>query len=96
MATYALSPKAEADLEDVWNYTAERWGDDQAEAYVRSIQTAIETVAADPRRGRPCDEVLPGYRKFVVGSHLLFCRVNEDQVVLARILHQRMDFSRHP
>lgn len=93
---YVLSPKARADLEGIWDFTAGRWGDAQAETYVRSIQTAIETVAADPGRGRACDDIRAGYRRFAVGSHLLFYRLDKGGVVdVVRILHQRMDFGRH-
>jgi toxin ParE1/3/4 len=49
MSRYVLSPRAQADLSDIWDYTAERWGVDQAEAYIRLIQHAIETVVDDPR-----------------------------------------------
>ena len=93
---YVLSPRAQADLASVWDYSAERWGEGQAETYVRSIQAAIQTVSADPRRARPCDEIRAGYRRFVVGSHILFYRVVDGGVVdVVRILHQRMDVSRH-
>ena len=37
MAWYLLSPRAQADLDDIWDYSCERWGDDRAESYVRSI-----------------------------------------------------------
>ena len=31
MAEYRLSPAAERDLEDIWTYTVEHWGADQAD-----------------------------------------------------------------
>jgi len=45
MSRYVLSPRARADLDDIWNYTAQRWGTDQAEDYIRLVQKAIETVS---------------------------------------------------
>jgi toxin ParE1/3/4 len=95
MRRYTLSPRAQSDLEEIWDYTAARWSADQAEAYLRQIKAAIETVAADPRRGRACDEVRAGYRKHSAGSHVLFYRTTTDGVDIVRILHQRMDFERH-
>jgi len=50
MNRYVLSPRAQADVEDIWNYTAENWGEPQAERYIRQLQEAIEAVAADPRK----------------------------------------------
>lgn len=96
MSRYVLSPAARADLEDIWDYTSDRWDLDQAEAYVRGLQRAIERAAEDPRVGRSCDEVRPGYRKLAAGSHTLYYRLTDDGTVdIVRILHQRMDADRH-
>lgn len=89
---YLLSPAAQADLEQIWDYTAGRWGVDQAEEYVRELQYVIERVAANPRIGRSCDDIRRGYRKLSAGSHTLFYRLATDGVVnVVRVLHQRMD-----
>jgi toxin ParE1/3/4 len=95
VSAYVLSPAAQADLEDIWDFGEAEWGADRAELYLRSLQRGVETIAADPTRGRACDEVRPGYLKFAVGSHLLFYRWEPGQVMVVRILHQRMDFERH-
>jgi toxin ParE1/3/4 len=93
---YLLSPAAQADLEQIWDYTHDRWGVDQAEEYLHELQHAIDRVAANPRIGRACDEIRPGYRKLAAGSHTLFYRVTADDVIdVVRVLHQRMDIDRH-
>jgi toxin ParE1/3/4 len=93
---YLLSPAAQADLEQIWDYTHDRWGVDQAEDYLRELQRAINRIAANPRIGRACDEIRPGYRKLAAASHTLFYRVTaEDVIDVVRILHQRMDVDRH-
>jgi toxin ParE1/3/4 len=91
----ALSPRAKADIEEIWNYTEERWGLNQAKRYTREIQRAIETIAADPGRARNCDDIRPGYRRFSVGSHIIFFVTKRDQIEIIRVLHQRMDFDQH-
>ena len=96
MSRYLLSPAAQADLEQIWDYTNDRWGIYQAEEYLRGLQRAIERAAANPRIGRPCDEIRPGYRRLAAGSHLLFYRVTAEGIVdVVRVLHQRMDVDRH-
>ena len=35
MSRYLLSPATQADLEHIWDYTADRWDADQAEEYLR-------------------------------------------------------------
>jgi toxin ParE1/3/4 len=96
VSRYLLSPAAQADLEQIWEYTHDHWGVDQAEGYLRELQSAIERAAANPRIGRACDEIRPGYRKLAAGSHMLFYRVTAEGVVdVVRVLHQRMDIDRH-
>ena len=90
-----LSPRAQADLDEIWDFTAERWGLDQAESYLRLLQGAIEAIAAEPQRGRACDDIRTGYRKYPVGSHVLFYRPTATDIDVVRILHQRMDVTRH-
>jgi toxin ParE1/3/4 len=92
-----LSPAAQSDLEQIWDYTCERWSDDQAEMYVREIQRAIELVADNPLIGRSCDEVRAGYRRHAAGSHTLYYRVGAsgDLVDVVRILHKHMDVERY-
>ncbi|ORA51001.1 hypothetical protein BST21_02300 [Mycolicibacterium celeriflavum] len=40
------------DVNDIWDYTRERWSDDQAERYLREIQRAIERIVDNPLIGR--------------------------------------------
>ena len=97
MSRYVLSPAAQADLEQIWDYTYERWSDDQAETYVREIQRAIELVGDNALIGRSCEEIRTGYRRHAVGSHTLYYRLvaGGDLVDVVRILHKHMDVDRH-
>jgi len=92
---YILSPRAQLDLDEIWNYTERHWGIDQAETYIRQLWQDIEAVAAKPAIGRPCPEVRAGYYKFRSGSHVLFFRLSKSGIDVVRILHARMDFGRH-
>lgn len=93
MAVVRLSPRAARDLSEIWDYTANRWGLGQAETYLRSLQSALGTLAADPGRGQACGDIRPGYRKQPVGSHVIFYKISvpADGIDVIRILHQRMD-----
>ncbi len=95
MSRFLLSPRAQKDLDEIWGYSVERWGEERTEIYVRGLWFGITTVAADSRRGQSCDDIRPGYFKYAVGSHLLFYRLIPDGVDIVRILHKRMDFERH-
>ncbi|MFL5257939.1 MAG: type II toxin-antitoxin system RelE/ParE family toxin [Rhodopila sp.] len=95
MTGYRLSPRAQADLEDIRDYAVERWGGRQAEAYTRQIYGAVEAPAVTPGIARRCDEVRPGYWKHLVGAHVIFFRRYPYGIDVVRILHGRMDFERH-
>lgn len=95
MTTYRLTPAAQSDLSTIWDFTTERWDRDRAERYISEIRAAIERIAADPRLGLRCDEIRQGYRRYGIGSHLIFYVDREDGVDVIRILHQRMDPTRH-
>ncbi|MEI9989893.1 MAG: type II toxin-antitoxin system RelE/ParE family toxin [Rhizomicrobium sp.] len=95
MSAYILAPLAEADLDDIWEFGADRWGVRQANIYAVQLRRAIERVAARPARGRMCDDIRPGYHRISVGSHVVFYRTMETGIVIVRVLHQNMDFDRH-
>lgn len=95
MKRYRLTPAAQQDLSEIWEFTRERWDVSQAETYIGEIRAAIERVAGDPARGRGCDEIRRNYRRYAIGSHLVFYVETDHTVDVIRILHQRMDPSRH-
>ena len=95
MRRYRLAPAAQRDLSSIWDFTLERWDEIQAETYISEIRAAIERIAGDPQRRRNCDEIREGYRRYGIGSHLIFYIVRTDSVDVIRILHQRMDPARH-
>ena len=92
MSRAVLSPRAQKDLDGIWDYTVEQWNEDQAQRYVRNIWKAIETLAKSPRRGLACDNIRPGYRRQSIGEHIVFYRIIESGIDVVRILHQRMDY----
>lgn len=95
MTGYILTPAAQADVERIWDYTAQRWNVAQAERYIQNIKDACHELAAGTRTSRPVD-IREGYRKLSVGSHFLYFKKNDaGQIVVVRILHQRMDVNSH-
>ena len=95
MTGHRLTPAAQQDLSSIWDFTQERWDIRQAETYITEIRAAIERIAEDPHRGRDCSELCQGYRRYSIGSQLVFYVERADGVDVIRILHQRMDPTRH-
>ena len=86
-----LSPAAQSVISDIWDFTAERWGLDQAEHYVASIRDTLTELAAGRRTSRTADDVVPGYRSCMAGSHIAYFRIKANDLIVIRILHQSMD-----
>ena len=83
--SYALSPLAEIDLEEIWFYTFQNWSLAQADSDYREIVVAFEGWASGTKRGREVD-VRPDYVKYPVGSHLIYFRDSGDQIEVVRVL----------
>jgi toxin ParE1/3/4 len=85
-------PQAVRDMEQIWTWTAGRWGAAQAERYLRRIQDVCAALAGGDLPGADASDIRPGYRKARAGRHLVFFRRQPDaSVEVVRILHERMD-----
>lgn len=84
-------PAAEADLEDIADYTIERWGTKQARSYLSGLRADIECLAQFAMRFPEHESSGLDLRKMTSGHHLIFYLINDDIVEIIRILHERMD-----
>ena len=75
MTALVFRPAAVADIERIWDYTADAWNPDQADRYVDEIREACEGLAAGRRTSRPAD-IRPGYRKAAVSAHMIYFRAD--------------------
>lgn len=66
MKALVFSPAAEADINGIWDYSADNWGPDQADRYTDEIRDACRTLVAGRKHGRSVD-VRPGYLKLSTG-----------------------------
>lgn len=94
MAEYRLTPRAQRDLAEVFDYSVASWGLAQAVDYAELIAAACTELAEAPLRAPACDHVRPGYRRRGVGSHVIYFRPTDYGIAVIRILHQRMDAGR--
>ena len=95
MAGYVLSPAAQADLSEIWDYTTKQWGEAQAERYTRDIQATCEALGGGNLVSLSAEDIRAGYRKIGVGSHVMYYREREGTLEIVRVLHRRMDVARH-
>jgi toxin ParE1/3/4 len=95
MLQIRLRAAAREDLKSIGRYTQKKWGREQRNHYLASLDRSFQLLADDPKLGRSCDDVRLGYRKYNVGKHVVFYRLNDGCLEIVRILHGRMDVKRH-
>ena len=90
-----LSPAAENDFTEIYVYTGETFGTEQAEDYVAGLLDAMEQVSQFPDIGQSLDDLRSGYHRYIYRSHSLFYRSEGDAIVIIRILGLRQDHASH-
>lgn len=69
-----------------------KWGVAQRNRYLKQFDDAFHALGKNPAIGKECDDVMPGYRKFPEGSHVIFYKPGTAAVIeVIRILHKSMD-----
>ena len=80
VAKYRLTPRALSDLDAIADYSLDRWGPTQTEAYLNQIADRFQWLAENPSIGRPRDDVADGYRSFPEGKHVIFGKGNRQVI----------------
>ena len=92
MAKYKLTNKAVDDLTKIWNYTFDKWSENQANKYYLLLLENCKEVANNPELGKNYSDVSKNLMGFKAGRHIIFYRKIEDnEVEITRILHEQMD-----
>jgi toxin ParE1/3/4 len=86
-----LSVEAQDDLRDLLQYSLQRWGWQQRDAYKSKIQRRLRDLATYPDLGRARDEYFPGCRSLPVEQHVVYYPVTETEILVTRILHAKRD-----
>ena len=95
MAKFQLTKKAVEDLNEIWNYTFDKWSEKQAENYYFQIMDFCREIAENPEIGKN----YKGIKKELFGrkanQHIIFYRNLKDKPIeITRILHGRMDLKK--
>lgn len=95
--SYHLSREAAQDLEDLYVYSIEQFGLDQAESYHQKLQEHFELLAENPKLGRDYSFIKKAARRSNCGSHAVYYRLSgvNSQVLILRVLHQSQDPAQH-
>ena len=85
-----LSRKAKSDLLRIYSYIEQR-SPAAAEKILARIDRKFDELTWFPFIGRERSSLAPGLRSAVVGTHLIFYTVQDDSIVVVRVIDGRMD-----
>ena len=89
-----ISPRANSDVEAIWNYIA-RDNPRAADQVEDDIQSAMRMLAEFPGLGHTRPDVRrPGFRFWRVRSYLIVYRVDEDTLLVVRVIHGSREIRR--
>jgi toxin ParE1/3/4 len=92
-AVYRLTPRARADLEEIWVYTADTWSSAQVDRYLAGLAKTFELLADMPEIARERTEFMPPVRLHPHQAHLIVCRVEVDHILVVRVPSGREDWA---
>ncbi|MGM0743598.1 MAG: type II toxin-antitoxin system RelE/ParE family toxin [Pseudomonadota bacterium] len=90
MASYDLTLAAEEDLRDIWRYTLETWGPEQADTYLDQLGECLDEIGsrrAPPRSLPQLPDELCIHR---CQRHYIFWLAIDRPIIIA-VLHEKMD-----
>jgi len=88
---YKYSIRAENDVKKIYLNTAQKWGTTQADKYDTGLAHSLQLLADNPDLGRQCDEIKNGYHRHEYKRHVIFYRKRKEDILIVRIIHDRMD-----
>jgi toxin ParE1/3/4 len=90
---HRVSPRAETDLDDIWFYAAKESGNiEVANRLIDTITSRFLLLTGFLYIGRCRDEDFgPGCRSLTVGEYVIVYRVENEDVLILRVVHGRRD-----
>ena len=86
-----LTPAAKEQLKEIWHYSFDVWGEEKADAYLMDIKEKLRMLAENPGIGRNRPDIKPGYHSAPVNKHVIYYMLEEQNINVIGVLHERMD-----
>jgi len=92
---YYLTIQAENDIKDIWDYSVDQWGEQQAGKYSEQLEHRLTWLTENPHLGTKRNEVKEGYLSYFQGKHTIFYRDTSNGIEIIGIPHQNEDVTQH-
>jgi toxin ParE1/3/4 len=87
----SFARQATVDLDEVWDYSEEKWGRDQADRYTTDIAKRCDDLADGKIVPQEIRLKSGRFLRIRSGSHFIFLRDMPDELRVVRVLHERRD-----
>lgn len=88
---YELSEEADFDLNEIFDYTENEYGFNQAVHYLTKLDTVFKSLVNNPLIGRTRNEIKHGLFSIAEQEHIIFYRIQNDYIRIVRVLHGKKD-----
>jgi len=95
MLNYKLSEEAKHDMAEIVSYSKNRWGTQQTKRYLKQLRKRMRWLAQNPKLGVQRNDIKKGYYSFPEGKHFIYYLINQKNIEIIGVLHQKGDVKRH-
>ena len=90
MTIYSLSPAANASIDEIFIYTLEQWGPDQARSYLETLFGTFEAIVKGTARSRDAKLSFGFEASFVKsGRHYIYWKhLSDGRIGITAIIHE--------
>ncbi|MCG7873098.1 MAG: type II toxin-antitoxin system RelE/ParE family toxin [Candidatus Thiodiazotropha lotti] len=88
-----LSKPTRAGLDEIWRYTKENWGVNQADRNIDALTMRLRWLTKNKPLWMSRDELNRGLFSFREGRYVIFFKASKQSISIIRILNDRMDVS---
>jgi toxin ParE1/3/4 len=90
MPKVIVSPLAQADIDEIWDYIA-RDSAPNADRFVDRIERRFDLLAGNPGMGIARDDLRPGLRRFTHARYLIYYRSVRGGIEVVRVVRGACD-----
>ena len=94
MTKYRLTDAAREDLENIYRYGLQTFGEQQADRYYFGLVTCLERIAENPLLYPAVDHIKSGYRRCTYISERIYHRIDGDTVIISAIIGRQDEIKR--
>lgn len=90
MTRYALSPAANVSIDEIFVYTLEQWGPDQARSYLETLFGTFEAIVEGTARSRDAKPAFGFEAQYIIsGSHYVYWKhLSDGRIGITAIIHE--------